>query len=125
MKIFLFAVCAGTLGTACRFLLMRFINHSFHGFPYGTLAVNVIGAFAAGFLFMTFRDGLRQYDKYMPILLVGFLGAFTTFSTYALESARIIMHGQYVKGLLNIGLQNVVGIGAAWLGMVWAKLLFR
>ena len=88
-------------------------------------AVNVIGAFLAGFFFLYFRTRFQQYEAYFPIFFIGFLGAFTTFSTFALESSRFFIEAQYGKFALNILLQNVTGILAVCGGMILAKMLLK
>ena len=86
---------AGFFGTILRFILTRYVNHALPGFPWGTLLVNVAGAFIAGFLFVYCRAKFQAYEEYFPVIFIGFLGAFTTFSTFALESARFCADAQY------------------------------
>lgn len=124
MKILLLAGCAGFLGTVLRFGVMRSINHALPGFPWGTLTVNVVGAFLAGFLFVLCRAKFQHYDVFFPVLFVGFLGGFTTFSTFALESARYCYDAQYAKFLWNVFFQNSLGILAAGGGLLLARLFF-
>ena len=125
MKILLLAGLAGFIGTLARYGCTRLFNNLLSGFPWGTLAVNVAGAFIAGFCFVLCRCKFQNYEEYLPILFIGFLGAFTTFSTFALESARFIAEAQYSKFMLNIFLQNFSGIGASIGGLYLAKILFK
>ena len=84
---------AGFAGTLVRYGCVRLVNHYFPGFPWGTLAVNMTGAFIAGFCFIFCRSRFLQYEAYFPVLFIGFPGAFTTFGTYTLESIRFfLMH---------------------------------
>lgn len=117
MKILLLIALGGGLGTGFRFVAMRYINSRFPGFPYGTLLVNVLGSFLAGLIYMAARRQLVEAETFLPLILVGFIGAFTTFSTYALESMRMLMHGKFAKGLLNIAVMNVTGMGAVYAGV--------
>ncbi len=121
MKIVLLIGLAGFLGTLVRFGCVRGIDACFPQFPWGTLVVNVVGAALAGFLFVALRKLLPQYEAYYPVLFIGFLGAFTMFSTFALESARFIADAQYGKFIGNVLLQNFTGIAAAYCGMLLAR----
>ena len=125
MKIILLIGFAGFIGTLLRYYSVQSINQLFPSFPWGTLAVNIIGAFLAGFLFMLCRQKFQTYEAYFPILFIGFLGAFTTFSTFALESAKFLIEEQYSKFIANILLQNTSGIIAAIIGIYLSKIIFR
>ncbi len=88
------------------------------GFPFGTLAINLLGSFLLG-LFMTLTAERLPIDPRLKILIsVGFLGAYTTFSTYTYESLALLMSGQVTRGLLNLFGSTVFGWLAAVLG-VW------
>lgn len=117
MKIVLLIALGGGLGTGFRFVAMRYLNHRFPGFPYGTLLVNVLGSFLAGLIYMVARRQLVEAETFLPLILVGFIGAFTTFSTYALESMRMLMHRKFAKGLLNIIVMNATGMAAVYAGV--------
>ena len=90
------------------------------GFPWGTLSVNVIGSFLIGFLWRLF-DQIAIAPNVRTLIFVGGLGAFTTFSTYGLESLNLLRSGQYKLGLLNMLGSNVLGILSVFLGFVAAR----
>ena len=124
MKIVLLISFAGVIGTLSRYFAVKAVNALLPGFPWGTLAVNVIGAFIAGFCYVMCKNKFVGYEEYFPVLFIGFLGAFTTFSTFALESCVFLAGEQYGKFALNIFLQNISGITAAGGGFYLAKTLF-
>ncbi len=110
---------AGFCGTLCRYGITRLPWPS--GFPCGTLAVNLIGAFIAGFCFVWLNARFPDHAQCFPLLFIGFLGAFTTFSTYALESSRMLVDGQWTRFLLNVSLQNLLGLLVATGGILLAR----
>ncbi len=80
-------------------------------FPYGTLLVNLTGAFLLGLLLAT-----RPGGEISLLLGTGLIGAFTTFSTWMLESHRLGEDGELGVGILNLAVSLLLGLGAAWLG---------
>ena len=119
MKVMLAIGLAGAVGALLRYGCVRGVALLGCAFPWGTLLVNCVGAFLAGLCFILAKD--RWDPFWVTVCFVGFLGAFTTFSTFALESVRLGMEGQIVKAMGNVLLQNVSGLLAAWGGMVIAK----
>lgn len=91
-------------------------------FPWGTLAVNVAGCFLIGLLWgLTERAPLPPHANLF--LFTGILGAFTTFSTYGLETFSLLRDGEVVLGLANILASNVIGLAGVFLGLVLARSL--
>ncbi len=117
-------MAAGAFGTLCRFFALRWLTAVCgEAFPAATMIVNVAGAFAAGLLLVAAGTKFDWFAPFMPLAMVGFLGAFTTFSTFALECAVLLQNGMYGRALLNFSLQNFLGIAAALVGMRCAKML--
>lgn len=108
----------GALGAVCRYLLSKLLSeHGSNYIPLGTVTVNLLGSFLIGFLFEAFavyevRPAVRLF------LTTGFLGGFTTFSTYALESVSLIRERQYTRGFLDIAVHNVLGLVMVILGVL-------
>jgi CrcB protein len=102
----------GGIGAIARFLLDGTVSSRLgRAFPYGTLAVNLTGAFALGVL-----DGAAVGGDALKLAGVGFLGAYTTFSTWTLEAHRLGEDGRAGLGLANLLVSFALGIGCAWLG---------
>jgi CrcB protein len=87
-------------------------------FPYGTLVVNVIGSLAMGILYIFFMERMSVSPEMRAALLVGFLGAFTTFSTFSLETINLIEQGDLMKAGLNIVISVVACVTACWVGIL-------
>ena len=117
LKIFLIAL-AGAAGTLARYgtstVLIRATERS--GFPLGTLAVNLIGCFLIGYLNGLFLERLLVRPEYRLMLLVGFLGGFTTFSTFGWETTAMLREGQYARAAFNLLVSNGVGVVLVVLG---------
>lgn len=110
----------GFFGAIARFGLSGFAQRLFASgerlFPLGTLAVNVIGCFALGFLNQVLEERFLVRPEVRIALTVGFLGAFTTFSTYGFETFAMLNDGNWRGALLNFTLQNGVGLLAVFVG---------
>lgn len=119
------AIAAGGAGGAVmRFLVSGWIYAWFgRSFPYGTLGVNVIGSFLMGFLFIALIERFNVGPEWRAVLLVGFLGAFTTFSTFSLETLNLIEDGEMLKAMLNIIVSVIACIAAAAVGMYLGRQL--
>jgi CrcB protein len=107
---------AGLLGTLCRFALSTWIDDRFHSvFPYGTLAVNLVGCLAAGFLFPLLEQAAVAPELRLAVF-TGFLGGFTTFSAYGLQTVALASGGMFSMATLNVLVSNVAGLAMVWVG---------
>ena len=114
----IFLLIAGALGTLFRYLLTTYIQKlSGSDFPIGTMTVNVIGCFVVGLLWALLEGKISFSEEMRLVLFVGFMGAFTTFSTFIFESNMLIKNSQYLYAFGNIILQNIVGIAAVYGGL--------
>jgi fluoride exporter len=115
---------AGGLGTLSRYQLAGLAHRLTEtGFPVGTLAVNMAGCFLFGLAWTLLEERLALGPDVRIIVLTGFLGAFTTFSTFVFETANLLRFGQWAWAAANIVGQNGVGIACLLAGIALAKLL--
>ena len=112
----------GATGTLLRFWMSSGI-HSFlgRGFPYGTLVVNVSGSFVMGFLYVFILEKMEINTEWQAALTIGLLGAFTTFSTFSIETMNLIEAGDISKAGLNIILSVSLCLLGCWMGMVLGR----
>jgi CrcB protein len=87
------------------------------GFPYGTLFVNVVGSFLMGMLSIMLLERFNLGPEWRAAILVGFLGSFTTFSTFSIETLNLLEQGDFNRAFLNMGLSLVLCIIAVWFGV--------
>lgn len=114
----------GALGSVLRFSLSGGIHHWLgRDFPYGTLTVNVLGSLLMGFLYIVLLERSSLGSEWRALLLIGFLGAFTTFSTFSLETLNLIESGALLKAAVNILLSVTLCLLAAWAGMLGGRQL--
>jgi CrcB protein len=116
----LFAIAGGgAIGALMRFWISNSI-YALYGrnFPYGTLFVNVMGSLLMGFLFVMLNERFNLDPVWRAALLIGLLGAFTTFSTFSIETLNLMTSGEVFKAAINIILSVVVCIFATWLGVL-------
>jgi CrcB protein len=115
---------AGALGTVSRYGLAGLVQRLSGGsFPWGTLVVNLLGCFLAGLLWGMFEK--RGVVTALPrtVLLVGFLGAFTTFSTMTLETTEMLRASELVYATANLTLQNGIGLAAIFAGTMLGRMI--
>lgn len=90
-------------------------------FAFGTLVVNVLGCLALGFVLELERSTDLVSHPARLLVAVGFLGAFTTFSTFGYETVRYLQNGASHLALLNVGANLLLGLGAVWVGFLLAR----
>lgn len=114
------------LGGALGALLRFWVSNGVYGllgrnFPYGTLTVNVLGSFVIGVLAVYFTQRELLASPLARGLIVGVLGAFTTFSTFSLDTVELLREGIWLKASLNIILNVLLCLLAVWLGVLVAR----
>lgn len=115
----------GAVGALARFWVANGIyNWLGRDFPHGTLFVNVSGSFLMGILTELMLQRLPMSVEFRAAILIGFLGAYTTFSTFAIESLYLIEQGGYWKAAMNVFLSVTLCLTAVWVGLVLGRRLF-
>lgn len=110
MSKWIYFAIASAVGGFARYFLAGFIYQIFGtSFPYGTLIVNLIGCFLVGLLATLADDKFLLNPQMRLILMIGFCGAFTTFSTFMFETSNLIRDGETVRALLNVLISVVIG----------------
>ena len=116
--LYLVVALGGAFGASFRFYISQLIlNWLGKGFPFATLAVNISGSLLMGALFGLIEQGVIEVGVYRTLIGIGFLGAFTTFSTFSLDTLLLIQQGDIFKATINILLNVGLCIIAAALGM--------
>ncbi len=114
----------GSAGSILRFFLSKFVQtKSGIEFPIGTLAVNILGAFLIGFAFSYLVERMAISPEVRAFIITGFLGGFTTFSTFSYESLNLLMDGETTKFLGYVLGTNVIGIIMTLLGYNLGRLV--
>lgn len=92
-------------------------------FPYGTFIINISGSFILGLFMALLQDRVFIHPNYRLFFAIGFLGAYTTFSTFTYESLQLFQEGNFLLGFANVFGSMVVGLLGVFLGFVLGKLL--
>lgn len=117
----------GFLGSVLRYLVSGSVQAASQSiaFPYGTLAVNVIGCFFIGFLSELADSRSLFSSDTRTFLVIGILGGFTTFSAFGNETMNLLRDGERLLAMVNVGAQVLFGLGAVWLGYTLAYTIWR
>ena len=123
MEKYIAVALGGAVGALCRMALGEWVMTKVSSFPYGTVVVNLIGCLIIGLVLGLYmqKPDLPQWARFF--LVVGGLGAFTTFSTFAFELLQLLMDGAYMGALAYGGIQLVGGLLVCYVGLVLARLL--
>jgi CrcB protein len=117
--------CGGAAGAVSRYWLattMQRFNQT--SFPLGTFTVNLLGSFLIGVFFILFAEKLQLAEQWRPVVVSGFLGAMTTFSTFSLDAILLMQQGDYSTAIFYLVSSVCVCLLAAWCGMQLARLVF-
>jgi len=106
------------------FVYNVFMRATTSTFPWATLTVNIVGSFLIGIAFVVITERLEMGPEVRGVVTVGFLGAFTTFSTFSMDTIGLLEQGQVGSAIIYVLSSVAVCIIAAWLGLTVAKFLF-
>jgi fluoride exporter len=115
-KLFL-VFLAGGAGSLARYLLSGWVQRQgTESFPLGTLVINILGCLLIGFLTAAFSGRILLREEYRIMITIGFVGGFTTFSTFGLETFTLLDDGQLMQATMNVLLSVGFGLLAVWFG---------
>ncbi|KJZ09557.1 camphor resistance protein CrcB [Marinomonas sp. SBI22] len=124
MSAYLMVALGGAIGAMGRFSVAKYFAQFNQGaFPIATFTVNVIGCFVMGVLFVLMTERITALEAYRPLLMVGFLGAFTTFSTFSLEIVALLNQQAWLSAISYLLLSCFCGVIGTWLGILAARLI--
>ncbi len=119
---YLVVLVGGGVGALARYIAASAIMSRFGGkFPLGTLVINVTGSFLIGFLMTMLTERFHLDPVWRLLLVVGFLGGYTTFSSFEWETYTAVREGALWAGMLNVVSSIMLGYVAVWLGVILAR----
>jgi CrcB protein len=114
----------GFVGAIARFVIGAYVGNKFGTkFPDGTFVINCTGSFLIGLILTVLTEKTHWNANWRYLVPIGFIGAYTTFSTFEYETARVIQDGQIFTGLLNVTLSVVIGFAAVMAGIALGRAL--
>ena len=124
MKDFLTISLGAIVGANLRYILSRLAVREFGPiFPYGTLIINIVGSFIVGLFVIWTTERVLMDPRWRLLVVIGFCGSFTTFSSFAFETMSFFEQGQWGLMLANIFSNNLLCLGAALAGMAVARAI--
>jgi fluoride exporter len=124
MKHLIFIALGGAGGALARHWMSSLVHNSANShFPWGTLSVNLLGSFCLGIMYVVIVERGLIHPDWRSVTMVGFLGAFTTFSTFSLETISLLENGQPAAALGYVLFSVLVCVSAVWLAMSLVRLL--
>ncbi len=124
MERYLLVATFGALGAVSRYAIDGWVGNAARGqFPWGTLVINVAGSFVLGIVVELTTSRLLPHPNWRVALGIGFLGAFTTFSTFTYETVRLTEDSAYALALLNVAAMTTLGLVAAVAGLLLGRAL--
>lgn len=124
MSQFLFVAVGAALGANARYLIGLWASSRIGAdFPYGTMIVNIVGSLLLGFVVTLGSERITLSPQTRLLITVGFLGSFTTFSSFAVESTMLLREGGWWGALLNVFGNNLIGLLAVLLGIFAARAI--
>jgi CrcB protein len=122
-KFFLIGL-AGFIGTLSRYWLSGVVARRYgETFPSGTLVVNLVGCLLVGMLFYLFQERFLVNQTVRTVVMIGFLGGFTTFSSFGLQTFTLLQDGEFGLAALNVSLSNLIGLVLVWAGYSLGKIV--
>lgn len=117
--------CAGAAGSLSRYFLTGIVHRTVGAdFPWGTAVVNIAGCFFFGLVWTLAEERLLISSQMRIVILTGFMGAFTTFSTFIFETGEQLRHSQCQAAVANVVLQMAAGLAMLWAGFALGRRLF-
>jgi CrcB protein len=124
MTKYLMVAIGGALGSALRFWVGGYVSNRLGTrFPYGTFVINVTASFLIGFVLTLLAERTHWSPNWRYLIPIGFIGGYSTFSTFEYESFRILQDGELFVAGLNVVLSVVLGFLAVWLGVITGRTI--
>jgi CrcB protein len=115
---------AGLIGTVLRYWLSGVVARQYgETFPWGTMAVNLIGCVGAGAVFFLTEERFAVSPTLRTVILIGLIGGFTTFSSYSLQTFALLRDGEFGMAVLNVITSNLLGLFMVWIGYGLSRVL--
>lgn len=124
-SIVLALACGGALGAICRYALSRALPTQTGRFPWGTFLINVSGSAVLGFILIVLIERFPRGRLARPVIGTGFIGAYTTFSTFMVEAILLVRDGHPVVAIAYVAASLIAGLVAVWIGMTGARLAVK